>query len=159
SVDEPLSGRKPSGDEIDVLVAVSEHAVLAVEAAQEAARAQANREALQRLLDVSTRMNETWDSTELLTRVCGAISDALGFEKVAVQLLTPQGVYETTAQVGFTPDESIGEPLTADQFDRLLQPEHEVAGCFVLDSASARAALPDRAPGYTSQRNGRSAYA
>ena len=35
SVDEPISGRKPSGDEIDVLVAVSEHAALAVQAAQE----------------------------------------------------------------------------------------------------------------------------
>ena len=40
SVDEPISGRKPSGDEIDVLVAVSEHAALAVQAAQEATRAQ-----------------------------------------------------------------------------------------------------------------------
>ena len=35
SVDEPLSGRRPSGDEIDVLVAVSEHAALAVQSAQE----------------------------------------------------------------------------------------------------------------------------
>ena len=34
SVDEPISGRKPSGDEIDVLVAVSEHAAIAIEAAQ-----------------------------------------------------------------------------------------------------------------------------
>ena len=73
SVDEPISGRKPSGDEIDVLVAVSEHAALAVEAAQEAARAKANREALERLLDVSTHLNETWDATELLTR-CAARS-------------------------------------------------------------------------------------
>ena len=66
SVDEPLSGRKPSGDEIDVLVAVSEHAAIAVEAAQETARAKANRDALERLLDVSTRLNETRDADTLL---------------------------------------------------------------------------------------------
>ncbi len=155
SVDEPISGRKPSGDEIDVLVAVSEHAALAVEAAQETARAQANREALERLLDVSTHLNETWDATELLTRVCGAIGEALGFEKVAVQLLTPDGVHETAAQMGFADGENIGDPLTADQLERLLQPEHELNGCFVIDHASARAALPERATGYFSQRDGR----
>jgi GAF domain-containing protein len=55
SVDEPLSGRKPSGDEIDVLIAVCEHAAIVVQAAQEATSAKANREALDRLLEVSTR--------------------------------------------------------------------------------------------------------
>src|SRR5437868_8191130 len=90
SVDEPISGRKPSGDEIDVLVAVSEHAALAVQAAQEATRAQANREALERLLAVSASLNETADTSELLQHVCAAISEALGFEKVAVQLLSEQ---------------------------------------------------------------------
>ena len=92
SVDEPISGRKPSGDEIDVLVAVSEHAAIAVEAAQETARAKANRDALDRLLDVSTRLNETRDADTLLAQVCSAISDALGFDKVAVQLLERRGL-------------------------------------------------------------------
>src|SRR5581483_8639207 len=101
SVDEPISGRRPSGDEIDVLVAVSEHAALAVEAAQEATRAKANRDALERLLAVSTQLNETWSATELLQQVCGAISDTLGFEKVAVQLLDDDGVHRTVAQMGF----------------------------------------------------------
>ena len=100
SVDEPISGRKPSGDEIDVLVAVCEHAAIAVEAAQEATRAKANRDALERLLAVSTRLNETWDTTDLLGQVCGAISEALGFEKVAVQLLGDDGVHRTVAQLG-----------------------------------------------------------
>src|SRR3954454_25054379 len=73
SVDEPISGRKPSGDEIDVLVAVSEHAALAVQSAQESARAQANRQALDRLLAVSTHLNEMRDTNELLQQVCVAI--------------------------------------------------------------------------------------
>ncbi|HVC87748.1 MAG TPA: GAF domain-containing protein, partial [Gaiellaceae bacterium] len=101
SVDEPISGRKPSGDEIDVLVAVSEHAALAIEAAQDAARAKSNRDALERLLEVSTHLNETWDASTLLVQVCGAITDALSFEKVAVQLLSSDGQHRTVASAGF----------------------------------------------------------
>jgi GAF domain-containing protein len=114
SVDEPISGRKPSGDEIDVLVAVSEHAALAVQAAQEGARAKANREALERLLAVSASLNETSDTTELLQHVCAAISEALGFEKVSVQLLGDNGLHETAAAVGFGRGENIGAPISAD---------------------------------------------
>jgi PAS domain S-box-containing protein len=159
SVDEPISGRRPSGDEIDVLVAVSEHAALAVQSAQEGARAKANRAALERLLAVSTGLNERGDTTELLEQVCAAIAEALRFERVAVQLLTPEGVHGTVAQVGFGDGENNGVPLTADQLDRLIQPEFEVGGCYVIPHAEARAAVPDRPPGYRSRRDGRGPYA
>jgi PAS domain S-box-containing protein len=159
SVDEPLSGRRPSGDEIDVLVAVCEHAALAVQAAQEGARAQANRDALERLLAVSTTLNETSDTTTLLEQVCGAISEALRFEKVAVQLLSEDGFHRTVAQVGFADGENMGVPLSADELERLLRPEFDVAGCYVIPHASARVALPDRPAGYNSQRDGRGPYA
>jgi PAS domain S-box-containing protein len=159
SVDEPISARKPTGDEIDVLVAVSEHAALAVQSAQEAARAKANRDALERLLAVSTKLNETADTSELLAQVCVAISEALGFEKVAVQLLTNDGVHGTVAEVGFADGENVGVPLTADQLDRLVQPEFDVGGCFVIPHGAARSALPDRPPGYRSQRDGRGPHA
>jgi len=43
SVDEPISGRKPNDGDIDVLVAVSEHAALAIHTSQEAKRATSNR--------------------------------------------------------------------------------------------------------------------
>ncbi|HZQ82715.1 MAG TPA: PAS domain S-box protein [Gaiellaceae bacterium] len=159
SVDEPISGRRPSGDEIDVLVAVSEHAALAVEAAQEATRAKANRDALERLLAVSTQLNETWSATELLQQVCGAISDALGFEKVAVQLLDDDGVHRTVAQMGFADGENIGGSLTADELELLLQPGFELGGCFIIPHAAAREILPDRPVGYRSQRDGRGPHA
>ena len=156
SVDEPISGRKPSGDEIDVLVAVSEHAAIAVQAAQEATNAKANREALERLLAVSTRLNETWDATELLQLVCSAISEALSFDKVAVQLLdTTDGLHQTIAAVGFGDDENIGSPMTADELERVLQPEFDVAGCFLIPHERARKLLPERPAGYRSQRDGR----
>jgi PAS domain S-box-containing protein len=159
SVDEPLSGRRPTGDEIDVLVAVSEHAALAVQSAQEASRAKANRDALERLLGVSARLNETWDTRELLEHVCGAISVALGFERVAVQLLSDNGNHETAAAAGFDAGENFGQPISADQLERVLQPEFDVAGCFLIPEDSAHVLLPDRGPGYRSQRDGRGPHA
>jgi PAS domain S-box-containing protein len=159
SVDEPISGRKPSGDEIDVLVAVSEHAALAVQTAQEATRAKANREALERLLAVSASLNESSDTGELLQHVCAAISEALGFEKVSVQLLDDGGLHELAAAVGFGEGENIGAPISADQLERLLQPEFDVAGCFLIPHDEARRLLPDRPVGYRSQRDGRGPHA
>ena len=159
SVDEPISGRKPTGDEIDVLVAVSEHAALAVQSAQEAARAKANREALQRLLDVSTRLNETRDVHDLLGQVCAAISDALGFEKVAVQLLGDDGRHRTAAEFGFGTDENVGGSFSADELEQLMQPQFDVAGCYVLSHQAAREIMPGREPGYNSQRDGRGPHA
>lgn len=160
SVDEPISGRKPSGDEIDVLVAVSEHAAIAVQAAQEAASAKASREALERLLAVSTRLNETWDTSELLQLVCSAISEALGFDKVAVQLLhAPDGLHHTEAAVGFGDGENIGASMTADQLECALKPEFDVAGCFLIPHERARELLPDRPVGYRSRCDGRGPHA
>jgi PAS domain S-box-containing protein len=159
SVDEPISGRKPSGDEIDVLVAVSEHAALAVQAAQEATRAKANREALERLLAVSSRLNETRDANLILQHVCAAISEALGFGKVAVQLLGDDGRYRSAAAVGFEDGENSGEALKADELERLLQPEFDVEGCYVIPHDEARRLVPSRPPGYRSQTDGRGPYA
>jgi PAS domain S-box-containing protein len=155
SVDEPISGRKPSGDEIDVLVAVSEHAAIAIEAAQETSRAKANRDALERLLEVSTRLNETREANTLLAQVCSAISDALGFDKVAVQLLNDEGRHDTAASVGFGEGENIGTALKADELELLLQPEFDIEGCFLIPHDEARRLLPDRPVGYRSQRDGR----
>jgi len=159
SVDEPISGHRPTDDEIDALVAMSEHAALAVQSAQEAARAKANRDALELLLGASARLKETWDANELLEHVCRSISEALGFSRVAVQLIDDTGRHGTVAAAGFGPGESMGQPLTADQLERLLVPEHEVAGCYVIPDELAHALLPERGAGYRSQRDGRGPHA
>ena len=109
SVDEPLSGRKPSGDEIDVLIAVSEHAAIAVQAAQEArerkgeprgARAPARR------LDAPERdLGHDRAASARLRRDLGGAR----LRKVAVQLLhATDGVHHTVASVGFGDGENIG---------------------------------------------------
>jgi len=160
SVDEPRSGRKPGGDEIDVLVAVAEHATLAVEAAQEAALAQRHREALERLLEVSTRLTSTWQTHELLELVCDAVREALSYGKVSVELLdAATGRYEPAASVGFVAGERTGETLAVDELDRLLRPELEVQGCYLMTPDDVKRLLPERAPAYRSQENGRGPHA
>src|SRR5205814_9771308 len=56
SVSQPVSGRRPSDDELDVLVAVAHHAAAAVEAAQTAAERARRRAALERLVEVSAHL-------------------------------------------------------------------------------------------------------
>jgi PAS domain S-box-containing protein len=156
SVDEPVSGRKPTGDEIEVLVAVAEHAALAVQAAQEATQAQRHREALECLLEVSTRLTGTWETEDLLQLVCESIADALRFEKVSLLLLEPaDGTYARGASVGFGPGEDTGAPLAVDELDRLLAARFEVEGCYLIPHDDARRLLPARLAGYRSQRDGR----
>jgi PAS domain S-box-containing protein len=156
SVDEPTSGRRPTGAEIDVLVAVAEHAALAVQSAQETARAKANSEALGHLLEVSARLNDTHDAHELLQLVCSAVAEALRFDKVAVHLL-PQdaSTYVSVAQVGFADGDDPGTPLTTEQADTLLRPEYDVEGCFLIPNESARMLLPTFTDVYRSRLNGR----
>jgi PAS domain S-box-containing protein len=156
SVDEPMSGRRPSGDETEVLVAVAEHAALAVQAAQEATQAQRHREALERLLEVSTRLTGTWETSELLQLVCESIADALRFERVSLLLLDPaEGNYAGGASVGFAEGEDVGSPLRVAELDLLLAPSFEVEGCYVIPHEEARKVLPSRPAGYRSQRDGR----
>ena len=53
----------------------------------------------------------------------------------------------------------MGVPLSADELEQLLTPEFDVAGCYLIPHAAARAALPERPAGYNSQRDGRGQYA
>ncbi len=87
SVDEPSSGRKPKAEEIDVLVALADHAALAVQASQEAAEAARHRRALEELLAVSSRITGQPSTDEMLRHVCTGIRDALGFQNVCAALI------------------------------------------------------------------------
>ena len=161
SVDEPISGRKPSGDEIDVLVAVTEHAALAVQAAQESSRAKANSEALAHLLAVSARLNESHDTHELLQHVTQAISEALGFEKVAVQLLESQRGHATRPSP--RPASSRGRTSASRSAGRAgraaaVEPS-SIEECLLLAGEEAAELVPDRPHGYRSQLNGRGPHA
>jgi diguanylate cyclase (GGDEF)-like protein len=160
SVDEPTSGRRPTDDELDLLVALADHAALAVEGAQDAVRAETYRYALEQLLKVSSSLTATRTGKTILDAVARAIREAIGFDRVAVQLLDAQSrVLETVASAGWPEGSEHLRALDLDQIERLFDPQHEIAGCFLLPNELARARVSPDQVVYTSVLNGSGPHA
>jgi diguanylate cyclase (GGDEF)-like protein len=156
SVDEPVSGRRPSDDDLSVLAALAAHAAQAVQDALAAAEAARHRTALEHLLRVSGRLTETLSIEAIMQEVCEGIRAALGFANVSVELIdaaTQRAV--PRAVVGWTPDEVAGSQSgDVATLRRLLDREFEVEGCFLLPGREACARLGIERPVYESARNG-----
>jgi len=157
SVDEPVSGRRPSDEALDALVTVAGFAGLAIEQAQEAARNEEHRVALEHLLSISSRIAEARSSEVVLAAVCSGIRDALGFERVAAELADASGRLTPLAAAGWTvTDPAVHLDLTAADFETLMRPEYEQQGCYLLGYQEAAAILGRGIDGsYESRLNGR----
>ena len=155
SVDEPAGRLRPTDDELDVLVALADHAALAVQAAQEAAESQRHRLALERLLAVSSRLPAEPVADEILRAVCAGVREALGFENVLAALRDPHGRLEPRAAVGWDLDDTQRKPVFLHDIQGLLDPAFEIEGCYLLpdDEAAKRISLQRQA--YVSELNGR----
>jgi diguanylate cyclase (GGDEF)-like protein/putative nucleotidyltransferase with HDIG domain len=106
SVDEPVDGRRPGDEQIDLLVGMSQHAALALEHAQEAAAAERQRVAVDHLLRLTASLAEGRSIDEMLDAVSTGIRDALGFQKVVVALEGEQpGILDLRAVVGMNDEE------------------------------------------------------
>jgi diguanylate cyclase (GGDEF)-like protein len=156
SVGEPRSGTRPSAHDVAGLVAVADHAALALQSAQEAAAAAFHRAALRQLLQVSSRLTETLSAGAILQSVCEGISEALGFDKVCIDLPDPvTGVFTTRAATGWTlEDMRQNTPLTLWELAPLLDPPFERQGCFLLGLEDAMARLPNALRMRRSEMNG-----
>ena len=161
SVGEPASGLRPSADELAGLVAVADHAALALQSAQETAAAAFHRAALRQLLQVSSRLTETLSAGAILQSVCEGISEALGFDKVCIDLPDPDtGIFTTRAAVGWTLDDMRqNSPMTLWELAPLLDPPFERQGCYLLTLDEALARLPDTHSIRGSELNGRGPHA
>ncbi len=139
SVDEPIDGRRPTDERLDLLVGVAQHAALALEHAQQAAAADRQRAAVEHLLRLAATLAEQHTIDEKLDAVCTGIRDALGFQKVCVALdFDGSGTLELRAMVGMTEDELArlsSVPLAA--VAQLLDPALERDGVVFLDRATA----------------------
>jgi diguanylate cyclase (GGDEF)-like protein len=157
SVDDPASRRRPSDEELDVLVALADHASIAVQAAQEAAEAARHKLALERLLDVSARLTGDVGTDEILRSLCTGVRDALGFRNVLTMLVDGSG---KTLASRATVDPVSSEPPTVrpvrlSEVEALLDPAFEVEGCFLVPNDEVERRISrDHIP-YASQRNGR----
>src|ERR671914_1997917 len=105
SVDEPANGRRPTDEQLDLVVGVAQHAALALEHAQDAAAAERQRAAVDHLLRLTASLAERRTSDEMLDAVCVGVRDALGFEKVTVALEGDRGMFTMRATVGIDDDE------------------------------------------------------
>lgn len=161
SVGEPLSGRRPGTAELEVLVAVADHAALALESSQENAASQYHKIALDELLRVSSRLQESLATDTLLHDVCVGIRDALGFDRVALEMPDPvTGVFSTRAAVGWTMEElAENDPVSIWELAPLLDPPFELEGCYLMTAAEAHARLPRGHRSYRSQKNGSGPWA
>lgn len=161
SVDEPVSGRRPADDELEVLVALVDHAALALEAARESAASTRHQRALEELLAVSSRITGETSSGEILRRVCVGIRDALDFENVCAALVDPEtGAVVPHASAGWQLDELRERaPISVAQVEPLLDDEFLREGCYLLTHEEARERLSSDVDVYPSQLNGRGPWA
>jgi diguanylate cyclase (GGDEF)-like protein len=159
SVDEPVSRRRPTDDEIDVLVALADHAALAVQASQESAHSARHQVALERLLAVSSRLPAEPVADEILRAVCAGVRDALGFQNVLAALRDGQGRLDPRAAVGWQIEDTKRTPVFLRDIEGLLDPIFEIEGCYLLpDDEAARRLTLARQP-YVSEQNGRGPWA
>jgi diguanylate cyclase (GGDEF)-like protein len=158
SVDEPISNRRPSDEELEVLVAFAQHAALAVQSAQERADAERHRVGLEHLLSVSSRLISEANVDEILRAVCHAVCDALGFQHVLATLRDPRsGLLDVRATIGSSVDDVHRKgPVHFREVMGLLDPAFEREGCYLLPSAEAERRLQRESsrPLYVSELNG-----
>jgi diguanylate cyclase (GGDEF)-like protein len=161
SVGEPRSGRRPTQEELDVLVALAGHAAIAIETAQQAAGMARHRAGLEQLLEVSSTLTAAQSTDEILRTVCRGIHSALGFQKVSIELLeTETGMLRSHAAAGWEADDpAVLRPLPFDPVRELFDPAFEVSGCYLLPSEEARKRIADAHVKYSSQNNGRGPHA
>jgi diguanylate cyclase (GGDEF)-like protein len=161
SVDEPLSRRQTTEEELQVLLSLADHAALAVQAAQESVEAARHRLALEQLLDVSSRLTAEPIADEILRAVCRGVRDALGFQNVAVQLLDQKsGRLEPRAAVGWSLDDPTPiRPVLLTDVEPLLDSAFEVEGCYLLPDDEAEARISQTKLVYVSDRNGSGRWA
>jgi GAF domain-containing protein len=161
SVDEPVSGRRPTDDELDVLVSLADHGAIALEAAREAAASARHQRALEELLAVSSRITGETSNAEILRRVCTGIRDALDFQNVCAALVDPQnGAVVPQAAAGWHLEELRQRGLvTVAQIEPLLDDEFLTEGCYLLTHEEARMRLAGDVDVYPSQLNGRGPWA
>jgi GAF domain-containing protein len=103
SFGDPLDGRRPDDEQLANAVALASHAALALEAAQERARSQRHQSGLEQLLHVTSQLPQTVSTEAMLRSVCEAVSEALGFDKVLIQLVADgTGRLTPAAPAGFS---------------------------------------------------------
>lgn len=160
SVDEPLTCRRPGESELNALVAIAQHAALAIRIAQETAADVQHQRMLEGVLDVSARLTGAGDTDAVLQAVCDGIRDALAFDKVMIGLTGESGQLIPVATAGWDLGATgLAADVTLDDLEPLFSPQFELAGCYLVSHDAALAHLDQDAIRYRSAMNGRGPHA
>jgi diguanylate cyclase (GGDEF)-like protein len=161
SIGEPVSGLRPSDEELGLLVGLAHYAAQALAAAQAAIIRERHRAALEELMHVSSGLTQTLSTDSILQSVCDGIANALGFQKVCVDLLADDGLtLVTRSSAGWaSTDRMLTEDLSLGEISALFDSEYELAGCFLVPNEVARERLAATQVIYESELNGRGPHA
>jgi diguanylate cyclase (GGDEF)-like protein len=160
SVDEPVNRLRPTDEDLDVLVALADHAAMALQSAQEAADAARHRLALEQLLRVSTGLTAHPSADAIMQRVCVGVRDALGFQNVLVLLTDPEtSRVSAGAAVGWNRETVVTAPVYLPDLLPLFDAAFEVEGCFLVPNDEAERRVSREKMTYASRLNGRGPHA
>ena len=161
SVGDPVSGLRPTNEDLQLLVGLAHHAAQALAAAQAAIVRERHRASLEELMHISSDLTRTLSTDPILHAVCNGIANALGFQKVCVDLLAEDGVtLVTRAAAGWDPGERlVNQNLSLPEIAPLFDSDYELAGCFLVPSDVARERLDTSQVIYESELNGRGPHA
>jgi diguanylate cyclase (GGDEF)-like protein len=155
SVDEPVTGRRPTQVEFELLSTVVANAAVAVEQAQTAELGRRHRAAVEHLLAVSAQLTERRTEEEVLDAVCWGVREALGFHKV-VAFLAEEGRLVPLSGVGFTAERAAEFPhVEVEAVLPLVDSEYLRHGCVVMEREEAVELTPEFGGVYSSVSNGR----
>lgn len=153
SVDEPVSRRRPTEDELRLVRVICSHAQQGLEGLHRAERAEENQRMLSLLLETSPALSACTTTAELWGMAGETVVPGLGFERFAAYD-TDAGALKLCATRGWESDDLLAPELCREQVELLLASERQRAGCFLLGADelfAARGGERDR----RSARNGR----
>jgi PAS domain S-box-containing protein len=153
SIDEPLAGRSPSDDDLELVAAMAAQAARAIDQLQRHKEMQRHRAALEHLHEVSTRLSSVGERENVLDAVAQGIAHALGFEKVSVQLREGGG-FVPVAACGWDDQRGPEIRLPPEDLESMLDARFEAEGCYLLPLEEGLARSTTGVD-YESQLNGR----
>jgi diguanylate cyclase (GGDEF)-like protein len=151
SMDAPLTGRRPSNDQLRLIRAVALHAEQALESAQHGARTRENERMHSRLLEASPALAACASLSDLLRTACDTVVPDLGFERIAAYVRADPDALELADSRGWEPPARLSPALALTRVEALLVSEREHAGCWLIDAGELFA---ETSPTPRSRRNG-----
>jgi diguanylate cyclase (GGDEF)-like protein len=151
SVDEPISGMRPTDGEVRRLRAICLYVEQALRTAKRTQQNAEHTRMLARLSEISPQMSECLDRRELYRLLGATITADLGFERVAMYITAGDEDLRRAHVRGWESREMLPERLSHQQLRALLTPDLDRAGTWLHPAGE----LFGPSAGPRSRRNGR----